>query len=1584
MPPRPDSSPTTGSPSLADKIDQLIAATTTASAETHNLLTTVNATATATADRTATHLTALLKAMENLTTKMSLQHDTTTMLTNHVQNLTNNLNTPNPNSTNTASSSTTSPPQPHLLGGQQYTNHGPIITSHTNTNQTPSPRPTVTISHPPQTPRAPKISLPLFDGTNPLDWIFQADNFFNYYQTPIAQRISLSVFYFTGDALSWYKHLATNEMLGTWATFKRELEIRFGPSSYENHEATLFKLRQTSTVTEYQAEFEKVSNRVNGLSQQTLRNCFISGLRRDIQNELALLKPISLHQAYGQARLVEEKLSQNSKQKFSFKTSSTLSASLPTSSAPSSSTLTTSPTTSPASITTAKQTPSLPITRLSPEAIQQRRKDGLCFRCPEKYYPGHKCSPPQFLLIVDNDDTDGLPVNLPPDDMDDQTQPQFLALSDAAFFGLSSSQTLRVTGTISGHPVTILVDCGSTHNILQPRIASLLHLPTEPIIPFSVMVGNGQHIGCTSVCPAVQLQVQKSQFTLPCFIIPVEGADVILGVAWLRTLGRLSADFAIPEITFTKDGKECTLTGDPLAQPVSPSSLSTLLRHKSIASLHTILYQPPPSSSTTSPQLLQEDPHITTLITAYPQLFEETHTLPPSRPHDHHIPLLDDSKPVNVKPYRYPHYQKKVMTNLIEEMLKDGIIRPSHIPFSSPVLLVKKKDGSWRFCVDYRALNAVTIRDRFPIPTIDELLDELHGATVFSKIDLRARYHQIRVAASDIHKTAFRTPDGHYEFLVMPFGLTNAPSTFQAAMNDLFRDVLRQFVLVFYDDILVYSKSMELHYTHLRFVFETLCKSNFHAKPSKCIFGVTTVSFLGHVISAAGVEPEADKIHAIQIWPQPSSLTTLRSFLGLTGYYRRFVPNYANIAAPLTDLLKNKSFTWTTEAHQAFISLKKHMERLITLALPDFTRDFDVTTDASGTAIGAVLSQGNRPICFFSKKLCPTMQNQSTYTKELFAITEAVKKWRQYLLGGKFHIYTDHHSLKHLLTQTIQTREQQKWLTKLMGYNFEVHFKPGKENIVADALSRIDQPTILSISHPTAPWLDEIRHYFRSSKDGKLLVQQIQSDPASFPHHLLRDGLVLIHNKIMVPPITNLRQLLLEEYHASVLGGHAGIQATYKRLAANFSWLGLKKDVVAFVKSCDTCQSTKTPNHKPYGLLQPLPIPDFPWDDISMDFITRLPPSRGKTDVWVIVDRLSKFAHFIALPRHYTAASLASVFMREIYRLHGLPKTIVSDRDPIFISRFWKELFKQVGTKLCHSSAYHPQSDGQTEVVNRCLESYLRAFVFNEPKAWERYLYLAEFSYNTAHHSSINMTPFKALYGKEANSIHEYTPGSNRMASIDLSLQEHDRVLATLKQSMLQAQQRMVQQANKKRKDKQFQIGDWVYLRLQDYRQQSVEGRSNHKLSKRFFGPYKILERIGKLAYRLELPSSSRIHPVFHVALLKKSFTSTPDTSSDLQGFGSDIDVSTLPEDILQIRMNNQGQKEVLVKWEHKPLEDSSWELLDNFLTDFPFFKAHIEGNVVFREGGDDMASPVPIAQEPTNPVDRPKRATKKPAKLRD
>jgi hypothetical protein len=357
--------------------------------------------------------------------------------------------------------------------------------------------------------------------------------------------------------------------------------------------------------------------------------------------------------------------------------------------------------------------------------------------------------------------------------------------------------------------------------------------------------------------PQVPLYLGPHSFEVDLFVLPLRGADLVLGVQWLKTLGPIVTDYQHLTMSFTKSGQEITLKGEPkpCPQEASVHQLQRLVATDAIDTLLQVQIESPPSE-VVSPH---PDTRIAALLLQYANLFLAPTGLPPPRSIDHHIPLLEGSNPVNVRPYRYPQFQKREIESQIREMLANGIIQPSSSAFSSPVLLVRKKDGCWRFCVDYRALNALTIKDRFPIPSIDELLDELYGTQFFSKLDLRSGYHQIRMAPDDIHKTAFRTHLGHYEFLVMPFGLCNAPSTFQNTMNTLFQQYLRRFVIVFFDDILVYSKTWEDHIKHLETVFNCLLDNQFFLKDSKCTFAQESISYLGHVVSFTGVGPDREK-----------------------------------------------------------------------------------------------------------------------------------------------------------------------------------------------------------------------------------------------------------------------------------------------------------------------------------------------------------------------------------------------------------------------------------------------------------------------------------------------------------------------------------------------------------------------------------------------------------------------------------------------------------------------------------------------------------------------------------------------------
>ncbi|WKA08976.1 hypothetical protein VitviT2T_026656 [Vitis vinifera] len=674
---------------------------------------------------------------------------------------------------------------------------------------------------------------------------------------------------------------------------------------------------------------------------------------------------------------------------------------------------------------------------------------------------------------------------------------------------------------------------------------------------------------------------------------------------------------------------------------------------------------------------------------------------------------------------------------------------------------------------------------------------------------------------------------------------------------------------------------------------------------SKCAFGKQELEYLGHIITHRGVKVDEKKIEAMVAWPRPSNITELRGFLGLTGYYRKFVQGYGLIARPLTNLLKKEKFQWNDKAEAAFLALKQAMTSTPTLAMPNFTEPFTIEMDASGNGIGAVLTQQNRPIAYMSRALGITKQTWSIYAKEMLAIVEAIRLWRPYLLGRKFYIKTDQQSLKFFLDQRVATPEQQKWVPNY--------------------------------------WV-EIWKQIREASKSDSYVQLLGKKAGDPPHGNLtwRDGLLLYKGKVVVPADHSLRAKLLYEVHDSKVGGHSGILRTYRRLQQQFYWPKIHKVVQEYVQKCEVCQRIKPKTKAPAGLLQPLPIPTQVWEDITLDFIERLPTSHGKDTILVVVDRLRKFAHFIPLTHPFTAKVVAENFIEGVVKLHGMPRSIISDRDPIFINKFWQEFFKFSGSKLMLSSAYHPQTDGQTEVVNRCVEQYLRYFVHQWPRKWSTYLAWAEYWYNTTYHASTKMTPYQALYGRLPPLIPAYPDGLSPVHEVDQTLLHRDELLHQLKTNLEISMNRMKQQANSKRRDIQFAVGDQVLLKLHPYRQQTVFKRAHQKLSSRYYGPYPILEKIGAVAYRLQLPPTARIHPVFHVSLLKP-YNGTPAVTPL-----ADNGVITLePQQILDTRWIKRGDifmEESLVHWKHLPHEEATWESTNTLCHQFPHLM--LEGNV--------------------------------------
>ena len=595
-------------------------------------------------------------------------------------------------------------------------------------------------------------------------------------------------------------------------------------------------------------------------------------------------------------------------------------------------------------------------------------------------------------------------------------------------------------------------------------------------------------------------------------------------------------------------------------------------------------------------------------------------------------------------------------------------------------------------------------------------------------------------------------------------------------------------------------------------------------------------------------------------------------------------------------------------------------------------------TDASEVGIGVVLSQERHPIAFVSKALGPRTRGLSTYEKEWLAILLVVDHWRQYLQFSEFLILTNHHSLMHLTDQRLHTPWQQKAYTKLLGLQYKICYRKGQSNGAADALSRKfpDEYTeTCAISSYVPVWMQDIIYGYQQDQESSQLIAALSINPNAKEHFKLQDGILKYKGRIWLGSNQTLISQVISALHASPMGGHSGFPVTYSRIKSLFAWPSMKKSILAIVKSCQICLQAKLDISKYPGLLQPLPVPTGAWQTISMDFIEGLPRSEHFDCILVVVDKFSKYAHFLPLAHPFTASSVAKVFMQNVYKLHGLPKVIISDRDKIFTNEFWDQLFTKSGTQLHLSSAYHPQTDGQTERVNQCLEIYLRCFVHAAPSKWVPWLYLAEFWYNSSYHSTLNKTPFEVLYG--------YPPthfgigiDSCSIPELDKWLSERKFMTQLLQQHLNRAQQQMKSLADKKRSFRSFEVGGWVYLKLQPYVQTSVSKRANHKLSFRYFGPFQVLHKIGSVANRLQLSLESLIHHVFHVSQLRGTNDFVPAAVSNLPPA---LGQFSTPEAILDTRVVKKGNSvvsQVLVKWSNCPIADATWEDREDLRARFP------------------------------------------------
>jgi hypothetical protein len=580
---------------------------------------------------------------------------------------------------------------------------------------------------------------------------------------------------------------------------------------------------------------------------------------------------------------------------------------------------------------------------------------------------------------------------------------------------------------VYNQPALILFDSSASNSFISQKFSAKCQLPFYHTKGSFMIATLGGKITTNQLNQSVPIQLGSHMIKTTLLVLGLENVDIILGTNWM-TRHQVVLDVAsrIVEIN----------------SPIYGSFTLFLPSQDSTQSCAFAMTELP----------LKKIPVVYEYADVFP---DELPGMPPDRDIEFTIELQPGTTPISKRPYRMPPAELVELKKQLQELVDKGFIRPSTSPWGCPALFVKKKDESLRLCIDYHPLNTVTIKNKYPLPRIDVLFDQLVRAKVFSRIDLRSSYHQIKIRASDIPKTAFLTRYGLYEFLVISFGLTNAPAYFMYLMNYVFMPELDKFVVVFIDDILVYSKNEEEHARHLHIVLQRLREHHLYAKLSKCDFWLKEIKLLGHTISQAGIVVDPDKVQELMNWKPPTTVRQIQSFLGLASYYRRFIPYFSRIAKPITQLLKKEAkFVWGHKCEDAFHTLRQHLTTSSVLAQPNSTKPFDVYYDASGTGLGCVFMQDNRVIAYASRALKPHEQNYPTHDLELAAVVHALKMWRHYLMGTHCNIFTDHKSLKYIFTQANLNMRQRRWLELIKDYDLEVHYHPGKANVVADALSR--------------------------------------------------------------------------------------------------------------------------------------------------------------------------------------------------------------------------------------------------------------------------------------------------------------------------------------------------------------------------------------------------------------------------------------------------------------------------------------------------------------------------------------------------
>ena len=863
-----------------------------------------------------------------------------------------------------------------------------------------------------------------------------------------------------------------------------------------------------------------------------------------------------------------------------------------------------------------------------------------------------------------------------------------------------------------------------------------------------------------------------------------------------------------------------------------------------------------------------------------------------------------DATPKRQPARRIPFAVREEVNRQLDRMASSGVIQPSNSPWASPIVLVRKRDGSMRFCVDYRQLNSLTKKDTFPLPRIDDLLDQLGKAQFFSILDLASGYWQIRMAPEAQEKTAFVTHRGLFEFRVMPFGLTNAPAVFQRLMQQLLMPLNPkngvEFVNVYIDDVIVFSATLEEHLEHLKLVITRLVEAGLKLQPAKCHFAQAEVEYLGHLVTPKGLKPTALHVQAVREFSTPKCPKELRQFLGLASYYRRFIPKFAKIAHPLHQLIrKDVPFTWSEDCQAAFGELKDRLTTAPVLAYPDFTKGFVLETDASYRGLGAVLSQVQadgrlHPLSYASRALSPPETNYAVTELETLAVVWAMSHYRAYLYGHCVKVFTDHSAVKAVLGTPNPSGKHARWWTKVFAsgaQEVEILYRAGKENTNADTLSRHPQPLAISPCEECVPEVQvapvttgsgalEVVHDLLSMEPNppSSVSQQSSSysadqlkDPSLVPlirylvdralpedkqeadaliskasAFVMLDG-ILYHVDPKTPGIQqvvvplHLRAKLMTEVHGGKMAGHFSGSRLYKTLSRSWWWESMLKDAVEHCKSCPQCAIVSCHGRQLRPPLQPIPV-ERTFQILGVDIMELPKTSRGNQFVIVFQDYLSKFPLVFPIPDQKTER-IVRLLTEEVIPLFGVPEALLSDRGANFLSHLMQDVCSLLGITKLNTTAYHPQCDGMVERFNRTLKTMLRKHAADYGPQWDRYLPGVLWAYRNTPHESTGEKPSYLLFGMDCRSPSQAAllpPTRGHVTNVEDYREELTLTLAQARQLAVET----IQKAQRKYKRQYDKKASSLPIRVGEWvlvKFPHDETGRYRKLSRPWHGPYRVL-----------------------------------------------------------------------------------------------------------------------------------------------